>query len=73
MSEGGSRFLLILAVAMAIASILLMYGAVRYIRRLPQDTFGVALHIITCVLFAVLATINFIRWAQERKSGSPDK
>jgi drug/metabolite transporter (DMT)-like permease len=62
----GVNYLLGVAIAATIATILQMYGTLRYVRRLPDDTFGVTLYIVTCVLFAVVATVNYIRWAREK-------
>ncbi len=73
MSEKGSRYLLVISIAMTIACILQIYGTIRYVRRLPNDTLGVVLYIITCVLFAILATVNYVRWAQGKKGNSSDR
>ncbi len=63
----GPRYLLVLAIAATIATVLQMYGALRYIRRLPDDTLGVVLYIAVAVLFGVVATVNYCRWAWEKK------
>jgi len=64
----GAKYLLTTAIAATIATILQAYGTLRYVRRLPDDTFGVTLYIVTCVLFGVLATVYYIRWAREKKN-----
>jgi hypothetical protein len=37
-----------------------------YIRRLPDDTFGIALYIVVCILFAILAAAHYARWMVNR-------
>ncbi len=46
LNENGPRYLLGMAVASTIACILQLYGTIRYVRRLPDDTLGVVLSII---------------------------
>lgn len=64
----GPRYLLVVAIAASIATIMQIYGTLRYVRRLPNDTLGVVLYIVTCVLFGVIATANYFRYAIEKKS-----
>jgi hypothetical protein len=52
----------VLAISLTVACILQIIGTMRYIGRLPDDTFGVVLYIITCILYAVLATVHYFRW-----------
>ena len=66
MSDKRPKYLLGMAIASTIACILQLYGTIRYVRRLPDDTFGIVLYIVTCVLFAVLATVYYMRWARGR-------
>ncbi len=64
--EKDRKYMLGMAVAATIACILQLNGTIRYVRRLPDDTIGIVIYIVTCVLFAVLATANYIRWERER-------
>lgn len=61
---------LLFAIAATIACILQLYGTIRYIDRLPDDTVGVVLYIVTCVLFGAVAAGHYVRWAGERKRTS---
>ena len=70
MKEKGARYLLVLSISMMVACLLQIYGTIRYVRRLPDDTFGVVLYVITSILFAILATVNYIRWTQAKKGGA---
>jgi hypothetical protein len=64
----GPKYLLFVAICATVATVLQIYGALRYIRRLPGDTLGVVLYITVAVLFGVVATANYCRWAWEKKS-----
>lgn len=59
-----SRHALIMAMALTIACILQLYGTLRYVNRLPDDTVGVTLYIVVTILFAILATVHFFRWGK---------
>ena len=65
----GKRYLLVMAIAASIATALQIYGTLRYIRRLPDDTLGVVLYVVVSVLFGAVAAINYCRWAWEKKDG----
>jgi hypothetical protein len=64
----GARYLLVTAIAATVATILQIYGTLRYVRRLPDDTVGIVIYIVTCILFAVVATVNYIRWSREKQN-----
>ena len=64
----GPRYLLVVAIAASIATIAQIYGTLRYVRRLPDDTLGVVLYIVTCVLFGAVATANYFRYLTEKKN-----
>lgn len=66
MAEKKSNTLLFFAVAMTAAVIIQVYGTLRYARRLPGDTVGIALYSATAVLVAVLAAVNYVRWARDK-------
>ena len=55
------------AICLTVACILQIIGTIRYVRRLPDDTLGVVLFIITCILYAVLATVYYTRWMASKK------
>lgn len=63
---------LLFAIAATIACILQLYGTIRYINRLPDDTVGVILYIVTCVLFGAVAAGHFVRWSADRKREALD-
>ena len=69
MARTAPKFLLTTAIAMTVACVLQVYGTLRYTRRLPDDTLGAVLYITTCVLFGVLATVYYFRWARTRGEG----
>ncbi len=69
MDRTSSKYLLTTAIATTVACVLQIYGTLRYTRRLPDDTFGAVLYITTCVLFGVLATVYYFRWARSREDG----
>lgn len=66
----GVNYLLGMAIFATIAMLFQLFGALRYIKRLPDDTFGVTLYIVTCILFAVIATVNYARWSRDKKDNA---
>jgi hypothetical protein len=41
-------------------------GLVRYLGRLPDDSLGIGLHILSIILFAVCAIAYYIQWMKEK-------
>lgn len=70
MDRNSPKYMLNLAIALTIGCILQIYGTLRYIRRLPEDTFGVVLYITTCVLFGVLAVFYYSRWVETKHNNN---
>jgi len=67
MSSRTAKGYLAFAICATVACILGIIGTMRYIGRLPDDTLGVVLYIAASMLYAVLATICYIRWVHNRK------
>jgi hypothetical protein len=62
MRNANSKYDIGYAVAAALAVVFQVYGCIRYIRRMPDDTPGILLYIVTAVLFSVLAMVYYFRW-----------
>lgn len=58
--------LLIMAISAAVAFILQLIGIIRYIGRLPDDTVGIVIYIITAALFAIAAFWYYIQWEKSQ-------
>ena len=57
---------LTLAVAATIACVLQIVALTRYVRRLPDDSVGIVLYVVTTVAFALAAFGFFIEWKKEK-------
>jgi uncharacterized membrane protein YhhN len=57
---------LALTIAVCIACLLQIAGFIRYLHRLPEDTVGIVLYIITIIAFAISALGLFIQWRKEK-------
>jgi len=67
MKEKNVKILLISGIVISIAALLQLYATLRYIKRMPGDTFGVILYSIVFLLFVILAIVNFTRWRKVKK------
>lgn len=69
MGEMTPKGVLGFAICLTVALVGQLILILRYIKRLPNDTFGIALFIVTLVIFAVLAVFHYAKWASARKAG----
>jgi uncharacterized membrane protein YhhN len=62
----GHKKYLALAIAASLACLLQIAGFIRYYQRLPDDTVGIVLYIVSIVAFAIAALGLFIQWRKEK-------
>ena len=68
-SRHAARPALWMALASTAACILQVIGLSRYVRRMPDDTFGIVVFTVAACAFGVGAIANYIRWALLRRKG----
>ena len=57
---------LIAAVIFVFVCLFQIISLVRYLDRLPDDSLGIGLHILSIILFAVCAIAYYILWMKEK-------
>lgn len=57
-----ARNALWIALATGFGAILQFYALLRYADRLPDDTVGIVIYVVTCLCFVILAGIYFRNW-----------
>jgi len=50
-----------------LATVLQGVGVMRYMQRMPEDTVGIALFVVTMVAFALSAAGFYFRWVKARR------
>jgi hypothetical protein len=56
------RHYLYVSIAMLVACCLQVFGLLRYIKRLPDDTLGIVLYCLTIIAFAAASFGFYIQW-----------
>jgi hypothetical protein len=51
-----------IAVVLAVAQV---FSLTRYVSRLPEDTLGIWMHVVTIVLWAIVAVLFFRNWRRQ--------
>ena len=68
MEKKKKNYSIVFAIIISIAALLQIYGTIRYIKRMPQDTVGIVIYSIVCALFVILALGNYIKWLKTKNS-----
>jgi len=67
MTRAKSSNSLVISIAATIACVLQVIALLRYVRRLPDDSVGIAIYSVTLVAFALAALGFFHQWKKEKR------